>query len=675
MSNEKNPFLIQYTVGLNYIEPAVRQKIGVAGNHNAVELEFDIDTKLKETLESVTGDGHDGGGIRFRFDVYNAVGEVFRTESELLENVDTIRYQLQERDTRYGGVVKVVLVLTAFDGAEVTKEVFCPPAQLQLLGAQYGANKYSYTELEQKALNAAERATTAANETLVIKEAYDKGELNGKDGEDGKDYILTEEDKEEISALVPTHEKYFQIEEATENGCIISLKPEYRGAVNKQATVNDAIFDPTKIPCAISDNNVGKVGSKNYELPSEIYIPLTVNGVAVEGLMRGTFAYNERIKRVILHPNIKELKGYTFCRTINLEEIECIEQITTISTYEFAFTRLKRVELPNLIKGNTYIFMNCPLLEYVDIGNIPKISNLAFCNNCNLKEIKIAAPVPEVGNQAFWRCYNLRTVDNIIAPNITTSIGNGAFFLCKPTYDWDALAQSGCTFGNHATSNQVHANKFWLQEDGTPIPFTPCENKPIPSLAQDDVRWQTTVFNPENGDTFMTSCEGMCVMGAWCALNNINIDDARDYLDICKRYGTDFKDINYGIYDVKGDSTNPITIFYSKMNLKPNGYSAAGWGRLDQARTNLQSVYQALADGKYVVFTVPNNLNDGRGHVVVVTGVTPTGELIIQDTSNAGWPLGLQGSVIGRIPIQNLINTVKITAGIQGVALSKKAVT
>jgi hypothetical protein len=266
--------------------------------------------------------------------VYNAAGEVFRTESELLENVDTIRYQLQERDTRYGGVAKVVLVLTALDGAEVTKEVFCPPAQLQLLGAQYGANKYSYTELEQKTLDAADDAANAAEiariasnvskesasiasqaagDAFEIYNAYKNGELKGdkgdtgvqgpqgdkgdkgdkgEKGENGKDYILTEEDKSEIATLIPTHEKYFDIDE---NG-LISLKDVYRGASRPKdvtpsvlLTPFDASLSTTALEFSQSDNKWGNVGSKYYELPQEIRIPTTVNGITVTGFKNAAF--------------------------------------------------------------------------------------------------------------------------------------------------------------------------------------------------------------------------------------------------------------------------------------------------------------------------------------------------------------------------------------------------
>lgn len=227
MANEKNPYLIEYTVGLNYITPAARQKIGMAGNHNAVEVNFIVDSALREAMSEHAGSEN----VFFRFEIYNAAGELFRTESQNVAETNhddyVFYYALQERDTQYGGIVKVVLVLTAFDGEEVVKEVFCRPALLLPEGAPHGTNRYSYTELELKALNAADIAATAAENAdkasaaaLAVKKAYDSGELTGEQGpqglqgpqgipgekgekgDKGDSYILTDADKDEIARNV-----------------------------------------------------------------------------------------------------------------------------------------------------------------------------------------------------------------------------------------------------------------------------------------------------------------------------------------------------------------------------------------------------------------------------------------------------------------------------------------
>lgn len=194
MANERNPYLIEYTVGLNYITPAARQRVGMAGNHNATALDFTVDDNLRDALENYAATPY----VKYRFDVYNAAGEVFRTESQDVNESShedyVFPYTLQERDTRHGGNIKVILVLTAFDGDEVVEEVYCHPAILQVEGqpegvASDGKNRVSYSELELKALEAAKAAQEASTQALdasdavlEIKQAYDSGELKGDIG-------------------------------------------------------------------------------------------------------------------------------------------------------------------------------------------------------------------------------------------------------------------------------------------------------------------------------------------------------------------------------------------------------------------------------------------------------------------------------------------------------------
>ena len=371
MSIEKSPYKISYTVGLNYITPAARQRVGMSGNHNVTMLEFAVDNELRNAVENYAATSY----VRYRFDIYNAADEVFRTESQDVNESShedyVFPYTLQERDTRYGGTVKVHLVLTAFDGAEVVKEVICRPALLQLEGTSHGTSRYSYTELEQKALAAADAAA-------IVKQAYDSGEFKGEKGDagpvgpKGDSYILTEADKAEISGKVATHEKYFDI---TPDGKI-SLKPEYRGAAGKKYYSNDVItYTPEQMSYCISDNGVGYVGSKNCELPREISIPLTVNGITVTDFQMGIFAFNERITQVTLNPNITTIPSTFVYRAVNFEALHCTEQITTVKTASFSCTKIKKLEMPNLEKTSGAVFHLCSQLEYVDMGKITALGN------------------------------------------------------------------------------------------------------------------------------------------------------------------------------------------------------------------------------------------------------------------------------------------------------------
>lgn len=187
---------ISFRVGFDGITPSSRQRVGMQKNHNMVELEFEVEPALRVALQ----DNEASEKVVCRFEIYNAVGEVFRTASEdVLERFDDFifYYDLQERDTRYGGIVKVVLVLTALDGTDTVMESYSFPALLQVESlpegvASDGESRVSYSELELKALEAAKVAKDAAGQAveasaaaLEVKQAYDNGELKGEQGDVG----------------------------------------------------------------------------------------------------------------------------------------------------------------------------------------------------------------------------------------------------------------------------------------------------------------------------------------------------------------------------------------------------------------------------------------------------------------------------------------------------------
>lgn len=485
--------------------------------------------------------------------------------------------------------------------------------------------------------------------------------------------VLTEKDKTDIAALMPTHEKYFEI---TDDG-IISLKAAYRGASRPKdvegalLTPFDASLSSSALAYSQSDNGWAKVGSKYYELPHEIIIPTTVNGITVTGFQNSAFAFNERITKVVLNSNITTLSNYLFYRAMNLEEVANTEQITAVGTADFICTSIKKIEFPNLQTLNKNAFKQCTQLEYVDIGKVTVLNDTTFQVCYNLKEVKLAENVylTSISKGAFWGCYNLRKVDNLLKPNVTKNIGQDAFLLCRATYDWATL--TGCTFGTGATANQLHATKFWEN-----VNFTPCENKALSFLNQNDLRWQMVKVSERTGTgnlatsgVFGGGCSIFVHMGAWCSLNNVTVDDARDFSDICKQYGTDIKEIDGGT-DTDSPSDywrDPNNDFYEKMGLDIEYINAPCNAAM------LQKIYNALAEGKYIGIATSGGIGAYTGHIMAITGITPTGELIIQDSANMFWQNGSRENAQGKIPIQNLIQTTQYaTSGTVGFILSKK---
>jgi hypothetical protein len=132
------------------------------------------------------------------------------------------------------------------------------------------------------------------------------------------------------------HEKFFDIDYDGK----ISLKPEYRGALLESYA--------SAYPLAVSDNGVNKDGSKISELPEYIIIPYMVDGENVTGLSTAAFCCNKRIKEVTLPTTVKHLPNGVFREATNLEFVRNTEQIETIGTGAFKFTKIKEVFFPNL---------------------------------------------------------------------------------------------------------------------------------------------------------------------------------------------------------------------------------------------------------------------------------------------------------------------------------------
>ncbi len=173
---------IRYSVSKNGISPAGRQFGGVQGEHKRTRVCFDLPAEIFEEVEALQ---ENGGNGYYRFEVYNGAGEVFRTESKRLTTGDRpdICYTLEERDTRYGGIVHVVLSITGMNDEGTEWEMYTFPAELKLKNlpqgvAGDGKSRIPYSELERKALEASDAA-------LKVKQAYDNGELKGDKGDTG----------------------------------------------------------------------------------------------------------------------------------------------------------------------------------------------------------------------------------------------------------------------------------------------------------------------------------------------------------------------------------------------------------------------------------------------------------------------------------------------------------
>lgn len=630
MANEKNPFLISYVVSSSTISPATIQRIGMSNNHNVTELEFSVDNKLRDAVQNYV----ENGQVFYRFDVYNSAGEVARTvprnvaESEYSDYV--FYYELQERDTRYGGAVRVVLVLSVLVNSEVVKEVFCPPAVLQIVGLPYGRSRYSYTELTEA--------------VMAIKQAYDNGELKGDKGDKGDkgekgDNGGQKGDKGDSGVYVgsgempancnvqidpdgntfdiddiiniKTDERYFDID----YDGIVSLKPEYQNG-----------------------------GSKNAELPAKIVIPDVVNKTAVSGLQAGMFEGNIVVEEITIPSSVTEIPNRFCAQARNLKAIHNTEQITKVGDRVILKTQVKKAIFPSLKEVGSGAFAEGNFLYIADIGdNITDIPEGMFRNCPLLSLVKGGASVKKIGAQAFYETRNLKNLPLLVS---VTSIGDLAFYKSRIQFDWDSL--ENCTFGARATPVIDNTVKYW---EG----FQPeaCENRIVTQMSQTNAEWRNKPFG-NSGKLYEVGCAVFAVLHIHSALSGKLYNHPDEFAAELEAINEDL--VTIGSHPTHFSNVAPM--------FKALGYEDEKVEVHTEAinSTLYQKVCNALKNGGYIYTQVSTPVIDDAtsiddGHVVVIYGINSNGEVLVLDSATANWgfeEFGGETAYTYRMPFQNL---------------------
>ena len=154
---------IEYAVDVGGINPKTRQEGGVQGDHNVTELEFSLSDRLYERLKN-EADLVSGAKLCYRIDRYNGEGDCEATAAQELES-KVIVFAVDEWMTRYGGIVKAVLVFS-LEGEEFTEiELFSFPAVLTLKTrpSTLLENREKYRSLSNMSIAASDSAKSAAD--------------------------------------------------------------------------------------------------------------------------------------------------------------------------------------------------------------------------------------------------------------------------------------------------------------------------------------------------------------------------------------------------------------------------------------------------------------------------------------------------------------------------------
>lgn len=168
---------IKFTVAENGITPAVKQFGGVQGDHRSTEVIFELSPQLFSDIRTQAEEL--GGSTIYRIDGYDGEGGVARSETSPLM-ADEIPYYLEEWITRYGGTVRIVLVISLFKDDTTEMELYSFPALLSLKNLPdgkdtSGENYESMSTLSEVARESAEKAIEAAGKTEAARFALENG--------------------------------------------------------------------------------------------------------------------------------------------------------------------------------------------------------------------------------------------------------------------------------------------------------------------------------------------------------------------------------------------------------------------------------------------------------------------------------------------------------------------
>ena len=411
--------------------------------------------------------------------------------------------------------------------------------------------------------NEAHTSSSSFTNDLIIYAVWDMNFINARGDEYGRSIYETYATKEEALKVASSVE-YFDIE----TDGTIYLKPEYRGSAIDFKTNSSIVTDLGETVCknmndySESDNEFGKDGSKISSLPEVLYIPNEVKGTKVTKLAPAMFAYNKRVKQVVLPQGITTIPNECFAYAIHLESVKNLESVTTVEYGSFFASGVLEIDLPNLTTLGQRAFMKSGHLKKIHLGKIATIPDRCF-EHCNdLEEITNDGTITTVGSGVFFNTVKLKKADFVSS---LTNIGSYAFNRCALNFDWVAFKEKNpsVVFGDYATPLQMAGSSLTsahynikTKERILPAPLR---------INQGDPRWRDTQLNIN--ETHNTGCRYFSVMNAYCGIRGLNYDNAYELDEINKAIIVEIDEkestaeaFNNYLYEINPDTNKPVNI-------------------------------------------------------------------------------------------------------------------
>ena len=424
---------------------------------------------------------------------------------------------------------------------------------------------------------------------------------------------LTQEQQEQIKKNIDiygdpnVHSRFFSI---TKNG-VLSLVPEYRG----ESTFSNYLD-------SLSNNGAGVAGDLNAELPKHLVIPELVNGIPVNKLADGIFAFNKAIESVTFPGTISEVPSLAFAGCFNLKAVYNTDYISSLGAGCFQATKCKKFIFPNLKVAGVTTFSSSGELIYADVGDIETVPSNMFFDCKNLHTVTSKGNIESIENRAFFYATSLTNADFI---KDVKSIGALAFNACDFEYDWTELEKAnGCEFKSYATPRELSTENYW--EDTT---YKPCENPTPTHLAQSNPEWSSTRIGPHS-KVYGSGCALFTTMHMYCGVMGITYEHPEEFTEFALQYCEEFQQSYSGsavrcnaiLKSLPGYGTHYTVSYYTECNTE-----------------RLQELYDALYAGGYAYLVVSggsinaDGVASSGGHAVTACGITEDGEIIIADSS------------------------------------------
>lgn len=177
---------------------------------------------------------------------------------------------------------------------------------------------------------------------------------------------------------------------------------------------------------------------------TDIIIPTTYEGYAVDGIDDKAFQNNTTITSVTIRNGLTYIGSYAFSGCTALESVTAPNTVRRIYSYAFqGCTSLESVTLGDYVNSiDGYAFQYCSKLASITFGNSVKTIGANAFQGCSaLTSITLGNKLETIGKYTFQRCSSLTS---IVIPDSVTSIGESAFEYCT--------ALTSATIGNGVTS-------------------------------------------------------------------------------------------------------------------------------------------------------------------------------------------------------------------------------